>query len=172
MKLSGLANKKVIRWLCCLLLAGSLGLPFHSQTKTQEPFARVPAPLRERLIQRLKNLIEYQREKQWGKLYTLLSIASIQGESKEDFIKRNQHWYTEVVPDDLILDFHPRDTVAHESSANAGWWTVYGCAKLRKKGHTVELQATVDAYRERGDWYFSQVGVITPIDGNPEPCSP
>lgn len=172
MKLRDLPNNKIVQWLCCLLLTSSLCLPFHGQVKRQGPFAEVPAPLRARLVQRLKNLIEYQRGKQWGKLYILLSVTSIQGESKEDFIKRNHHWYTEVVPDDLILDFHPRNTIAHESSANAGWWVIYGCAKLREKGRIVELKASVEAHRERGDWYFSQVGIITPIDGKPTPCSP
>jgi hypothetical protein len=168
MKLRVLPNKKGVQWLCFLLLASSLGLPLYSHAKTQEPFAKVPAPLRARLIQRLKSLIDYQREKQWEKLYTLLSVTSTQGESKEDFIKRNQRWYTEVAPDDLILDFHPRDTVVHESSADTGRWIIYGCAKVREKG----LQASVEAHRERGDWYFSPVGIITPIDGDPKACSP
>lgn len=168
--MSGFANKKMIQCLCCLFLAGSLALPVHSQAKTQEPFASVPTLLRERLIQRLKMVVDHQRGKHWGALYPLLSVTVTHRESKEDFIKRNQRWYTDVPPEDLILNFHPKNTMVHRSSAEDGWWTVYGCAKVRNKGQIVELQATVDAYREQGDWYFSEVGIVTQVDEHPKPC--
>jgi hypothetical protein len=119
----------------------------------------------------LKLLVEYQRTQQWEKQYELLSISSTEGDSKEEYAKRNRYWYREVVPEDLILDFTPKATTVHESSSDAGWWTIEGCAKFRKKGRIVELHASVDAYRDRGNWYFSSVGVITPIDGKPQPCS-
>lgn len=121
-------------------------------------------------MERLKLLVEYQRTQQWEKQYELLSISSIQGSNKEEYAKRNRHWYTEVVPGDLILDFVPRATTVHEASTDARWWTIEGCAKYREKGRVVELHASVDAYRERGNWYFSTIGVITPIDGPPQPC--
>jgi hypothetical protein len=122
------------------------------------------------LVERLKLLVEYQRTQQWEKHYDLLYFTFTENVSKEEYAKRNRRWYTEIVPDDLILDFTPKATIAHESSEDAGWWTIYGCAKFRKKGRVVELYASVDAYRDRGNWYFSSVGAITPIDGKPEPC--
>jgi hypothetical protein len=146
-------------------------MPTYGQIKDQDVFAPVPAALRAGLVERLKLLIEYQRTQQWEKQYDLLSIAFTQGNSKEEYVKSYRHWYTEVVPEDLILDFAPKATTVHESSPDAGWWTIEGCAKFRKKGHIVELHASVDAYRDRGNWYFSSVGVITPIDGKPQPCS-
>lgn len=148
--------------LCCM--------PANGQIKDQDVFAPVPAALRTTLVERLKLLIEYQSTQQWEKHYDLLSIAFTQGTSKEEYVKRNRHWYAEVVPEDLILDFAPKATTVHESSPDAGWWTIEGCAKFRKKGRIVELYASVDAYRDRANWYFSSVGVITPIDGNPQPC--
>ena len=154
----------------CLLLLVLCCMPAYGQIKDQDVFAPVPAALRADLVERLKLLIEYQRTQQWGKQYDLLSIAFTQGKSKEEYVKRNRHWYTEVVPDDLILDFTPKATTVHESSPDAGWWTIYGCAKLRLKGQMEQLYASVDAHRERGNWYFSTVGVITPIDGSAERC--
>lgn len=163
-------NRQMRLGRLCLLLLVVCFMPAYGQIKDQEIFAPVPSPLRADLVERLKLLIEYQRTQQWEKQYDLLSIAFTQGKSKEEYAKRNRHWYTEVVPEDLILDFAPKATTVHESSADAGWWTIEGCAKLRKKGRIVELHASVDAYRDRGNWYFSSVGVITPIDGRAQPC--
>lgn len=142
----------------------------YGQVKDQDVFAPVPEALRVGLVERLKLLIEYQRTQQWEKQYELLSISSKQGDSKEEYAKRNRHWYTEVVPEDLVVDFAPKATTTHESSAEGGWWTIYGCAQLRRKGHVERLYASVDAHREGGNWYFSTIGVIAPIDGTPQPC--
>lgn len=148
--------------LCCVTA--------HGQAKDEYVFASVPADLRASLVKRLKVLVEYQRTQQWEKQYDLLSITATQGDSREEYAKRNRRWYTEVVPDDLILDFIPKTTTAHESPADTRWWTIYGCARLRKKGRTVELYASVDAHREGGNWSFSPIGIITPVDGQAKPC--
>lgn len=163
-------RKVKIQW-ACLLLAMLCSVSAQGQTKTEDVFAPVPADLRASLAERLKLLIEYQRTQQWGKHYDLLSYTSTQGESKEEYVKRNQHWYTDVVPEVLILDFILKALITHESSAKVGWWAIEGCAKFRGKGGGIkELYAEVDAHRERGNWFFSPIGAITPIDGNPKPC--
>jgi hypothetical protein len=142
-------------WLAILWCA-----PVYGQNKDQDVFAPVPAALRASLAERLKLLVEYQSTQQWEKQYDLLSITFTQGDSKEEYVKRNLHWYTKVVPDDSILDFTLKATTMHEASEEAGWWTIYGCAKFRKKGRIVELYASVDAHREGGDWYFTSVGEV------------
>lgn len=164
------SNRQLRLRRTCLLLFILCSMPVHGQVKDQEAFAPVPAALRAGLVERLKLLIEYQRTQQWEKQYELLSNSSVQGESKEEYAKRSRHWYREVVPEDLIIDFVPKVTTTREASADAGWWTIYGCAKLRRKGRTEQLHASVDAHRERGDWYFSSIGVITSIDGPPQQC--
>ena len=154
----------------CLLLAVLLYVPVWGQVKDQDAFTPIPANLQASLAERLKLLVEYQRTQQWEKQYDLLSITFTQGDSKEVYVARSRRHYTEVAPDDLILDFVPKATTVHEASTEAGWWTIYGCATLRKKEQTVELYASVEAHREDGKWYFSSVGVVTPIDGNRKPC--
>jgi hypothetical protein len=140
------------------------------QPPKQEWLDSMPKPLQARLAERLRLLTEYQSGKQWERHYDLLSIRIVDNLTKEEYVKRNENWYGSVVPDDLILDFKPTHSTAHESSAESGWWTIYGCAKLRNKGRFTELRASVDAYRESGDWFFSTIGVITPVDGKPQPC--
>lgn len=159
-----------VRFLSLFLVA-LICVPTHGQGKFEDVFAGVPTTLRVDLAQRLKLLIEYQRTQQWEKHYDLLSISSTEGRTKEEYARHNRHWYTEVVPDDLIFDFVPRATMVHEASEDAGWWTIEGCARLRRKGHIEVLYASVDAHRERGNWYFSTIGVVTPIDGPPRRCA-
>lgn len=158
-----------VQAISCLLLA-SLCFPTQGQSKNEEIFASIPAPLRARLADRLKLLVEYQRTQQWGKQYDLLSELFTQGKSKKEFVKLNKHYYTEVMPDDLILDFTPKSVTSQSESVDYGEWTIFGCAKLRTKGRILQLYASVSAYRDKNDWYFSQVGVIAPVDGQPEPC--
>ena len=160
-----------VKLLLCLLLLTLCCMPTYGQMKDHDVFAPVPAALQASLVERLRLLIEYQRTQQWDKQYDLLSIAVTQGNSKDEYVKRNRHWYTEVAPEDLVLDFAPKTTIVRESSADAGWWTIEGCARFRQHGRIVALPAAVDAYRDRGNWYLSSVGVITPIDGKPQPCS-
>lgn len=159
------------RWLFSLLLVLCC-LPVYGQQpiRAEEIFAPVPAALRATLAERLNLLVDYQRKQQWERQYELLSSIYTQGDSKEEYASRNRHWYKDVAPDDLILDFSPKSTTVHEASPDTGWWTIYGCAKVRRKGHEEQLYATVDARREGGTWYFSTIGVITPIDGQPQRC--
>lgn len=150
-----------------LLLIALLITPAHGQTKDDDVFAQVPAALRARLVERLKLLIEYQRAQQWEKQYDLLSVLVTQGDSKEAHVKRLQRWYAKGLGDTLV-DFTPK-TVSYGTGAPFDA-VIFGCVKLRQKKRIIELYASVEAYRENDDWYFSPVGVITPIDGKPQSC--
>lgn len=141
-----------------------------AKAKYEDVFSAVPAPLRTRLVERLKLLIDYQRTQQWEKQYDLLSELVTQGKGKDEFVKLNRHYYTEVVPDDLILDFTPHSLTAQSESVDYGEWTIFGCARLQKKGHTLQLYGSVSAYRQNNDWYFSQVGLVMQVGGQPENC--
>lgn len=154
----------------CLLLALLCCVPAYAQIRDENVFAPLPPDLRAGLGERLKLLIEYQRTQQWEKQYELLSVTATQGDNREEYAERTRRWYTKVVPEDLLLDFVPKSMTVHESSADAGWLTLYGCGKLRKQGQIVELYASVEAHRERGEWFFSTIGVVTPVGGKPRPC--
>jgi len=141
----------------------------YGQSKDEDVFGAVPAQLRARLVERLKLLVEYQRTQQWDKQYHLLSELFTQGDTEEVHVQRLKHLYAESLGE-VLIDFVPRSVAVHSASVDYGEWTLFGCAKLREKGRVVELYASASAYREKGDWYFSSIGVITPIDGRPEPC--
>lgn len=159
---------QVMRWsFICLLIASLFSVPTYGQANDQDVFAPVPALLRTRLVERLKLLIEYQRTQQWEKQYDLLSVVATQGDSKEEHVKRLQRWYAEGLGD-ILIDFTPK-SVTYKSGAPFDA-AIFGCAKLREKGRIVEFYASVEAYREQDEWYFSPIGVVTPVDGKPQPC--
>ena len=158
-----------IRTAISLIVIGLFWIPMRGQAKDQDVFTPVPVILRARLIERLNLLVDYQRAQQWEKQYDLLSVLFTQGTSKEEFVKLSRDWYAQGLGTTL-LDFTPNAVVVHSGSVDHGEWTIYGCAKVREKKRIVQLYASVDAHRENGDWFFSQVGVITPIDGKAKPC--
>lgn len=141
----------------------------HGQIKEPDVFNSVPAPQRARLIERLTLLIKYKRTQQWANLHGLLAEIYIGGESKEQFTKRFANLQAQGLLDELI-DFTPKSTVVHSESVDHGEWTIFGCAKLSEKKQTRYLYASVTAWREKGDWFFSDIGIITPIDGPAQRC--
>ena len=152
-----------------LIVIAPFWIPTQGQAKNQDAFIPVPVNLRARLIERLTLLVDYQRSQQWEKQYDLLSVLFTQGKGKEEFVKVSRDWYAQGLGTTL-LDFTPKAVVVHSGSVDHGEWTIYGCAKVREKKRTVKLYASVDAHRENGDWFFSQVAVVTPIDGKTKPC--
>lgn len=158
---------QIIRWGFACLLAVLLCVPAYGQADDEDVFASVPTTLRARLVERLKLLIEYQRAQQWQKQYDLLSVAATQGDSREEHIARLNRVYAEGLGD-ILIDFTPR-AVTYGSGAPFDA-AIFGCVKLREKGRIVELHGSVEAYRENDDWFFSPIGVVTPVDGKPQPC--
>jgi hypothetical protein len=152
-----------------LILIGFLSVPAKGQAKNEDVFAAVPLALRARLVERLKLLVEYQRLEAWEEQYDLLSVLFTQGKGKREFVKESREWYAQGLGTRL-LDFIPKAVVVNSESLDHGEWTIYGCATVREKKRNVRLYALVDAHRENGDWYFSQVGIITSIDGNAKRC--
>jgi len=63
----------------------------YAQNTNSKAFEAIPPPLRQRLVERLALYVEYQRSRQYDKLYDLLSWSTIQrvyrGQSKEEFVR-------------------------------------------------------------------------------------
>jgi hypothetical protein len=132
-----------------------------------DPFIGVPASVRSRLVDRLKLLIEYDRTQQWDKMYELLSERFTQGETKEHLINRRRY-VAEKLGGDELVDFTPQAMTA--LTPDSGWWFIRGCGEFKSAGRTKRVESVVEAYLQKGDWYFSQIRMNTPIDGDPKPC--
>lgn len=115
-------------------------------------FDPIPANERAHLAERLKLLVEYQRTKQYEKLFEMLPKVHTQHPelSKEKFladIRRNGKSH--------IVDFVPKYII--ENPTIDGEYVIYGCAKVREGWSTRRWQATIYASLENGEWYFSDI---------------
>ena len=128
------------------------------QSEAQKVFDVVPEAMRARLVERLSNYTEYQRSKQYEKLYDLFSESTIKnlfrGQSKTEFINAWQKGDNEGTSRRLI-EFIPGHTekIAGEST---DIYVIYGRAKFCEGGKVVEKKRTaIEAHLQNGDWYFS-----------------
>jgi hypothetical protein len=139
--------------------------PAHGQTPDTGALAEVPAPLRAGLIARMNLLFEYNRGEQWENLYDLLYEPT---QSREQYVEQNKR-FSQQFGSDPILEFTPQSAML--LYPESGWWYIKGCAKQRKGGSILQLEADVQARLRGGEWYFSGFGVSIPTDGKPKPCA-
>lgn len=127
----------------------------------------VPPALRGRYVERLRLLIEYRKNKEWGRLYHLLSVNVLRGRTKERFVNDYRRYPGVAGSGRSLYDFVPKDTVREDESS--GRWRTSGCAKL--VGLKTWINAFVLAWRENDDWYFSDLDIFLPRDTSFQPCS-
>jgi hypothetical protein len=127
-----------------------------AQASDAEVFAAVPEAQRARLIERLNLLIEYQQTQQWAKQYDLLSSLTKSAEGKQDFVNRTRQAYTKWGRTPLI-SFTPYNVGQVQAAPGRTPWVIAGCSQVLEKGEKVSKLAIVEAYWEKGDWYFSEV---------------
>jgi hypothetical protein len=152
-----------------LVLTALLVMPAQSQADNlTKVFAPVDVALRQRLAERLRLYVEYERTHQWDKLYDLTSKQYLENDSREEFVKRQRFFSGDGFSD--TLGFIPQSTVTSYYGIE-GNYSIEGCMKVRWKGRIHYWHAGVDAYWEDGDWYFSTISTITGIDAPPRPCA-
>jgi hypothetical protein len=96
----------------------------------------------------------------------LLSSHNIHGRSKEQVIQDYKNYPGIAGSDHRLVTFEPKGT---SFQPDAQKWVVSGCARL--SGVTVSIDAFVVAWRENGDWYFSDVDTLLPRDTSFKACS-
>jgi hypothetical protein len=136
----------------------------------RDPLSPIPVHQRTRLIERLNLLVEYQNAQQWEKVYDLL-IESIKGRrSKKDYANSRREVET-IAPISTLIAFVPTEAIPIDQWQDGGEWQLLGCAKYHRKGGIILLKSAVGAELLQGEWFFTEVGVATQIDGPEEPCS-
>jgi hypothetical protein len=152
---------QLLRLIEYVVLVALLSVSTQGQVRDEKYLAPVPRPVRGRLIERLKLLLEYERTRQYDKEFDLLSNIYTQ-ESREKFLKR--------IGGKDKLDFTPISIGIVLREKDYEWWWIDGCATKIDSGK--RLDAYVWAYLQHGEWYFSVVAINVPIDGAPKPCLP
>ena len=151
-----------------LLLSGfmivMLGMSAAAQSKAEKVFEVVPEAERARLLERLHLYVEYQREKDYDKLFDLFSDATknkyFNGLSKADFVKAYQNG-DERGSSSRLIEFTPTDTQKISADGNDDLFVIYGRAKVCEGNKVIEKKhVSIEAQRQNGDWYFSLMADI------------
>ena len=141
-----------------------LGVNAYGQSKEEKVFDAVPEALRARLIERLQLYVDYQRTKEYEKLFDLFSETTISkffnGQSKADFVKAYQSGDARGSSSRLI-EFTPTDTEKITADSGAELFVIYGRAKLCEGGKAIEKKrVAIEAQLQNGDWYFSPIADV------------
>lgn len=139
---------------------------------SQDPRAKSYAPLtaqdRVRLIERLNLFVKYQVAQQWEKQYDLLSSLDRRAEGKLDFVNRTRQAYLKWGRKPL-LQFKPFKAGLIQADANQELIFVVGCSELLDKDKKILEVTAIEAYKERNDWFFSELHTQAPEPGT-DPC--
>jgi hypothetical protein len=146
--------------------ASVMSVPTYSQTKEQkkeqEVLAAIPQHLRARLIERLNLYVEYERTKQYEKLYDLLwdYVVDPNSLSREAYVNASKKTIAEGYRS-ILLEFKPTGTL-DLSVTDEGLirYDIWGTAKVDDEGKIYEKDAAIEARWLYGDWYFSGVADV------------
>ncbi len=139
-----------------------------AQTQGAQVFSAIPEERRGRLIERLRSLVQYQRNQQWSKQYELLSTLQRRAQSKQDFINLNRQMYSKWGRTPLV-EFVPLKITLEQVDKTEKVLFIAGCSVVLEKGTKVTKAALVEAYWEKGDWFFSEVQNLGAV-GDGFPC--
>lgn len=146
--------------------ASGMFAPTYSQTKEQKKeqkvFAAVPQHLRARLIERLNLYVEYERTKQYEKLYSLLweYVVDPNSLSREAYVNASKKTVAEGYRS-ILLEFKPTGTI--DLSVNEEGlvrYDIWGTAKVDSEGTIYKKDAAIEARWINGEWYFSSVADV------------
>lgn len=157
MKITSTLHHSHKGFLMCALILVLFTLSVQARGREQSVFDVVPEPLRAQLIERLKLYVEYQRTRQYEKLYDLYSRTTIErvfkNQTRDEFVLAFQKGDAERISV-RIMDFSPT-SVEKTTKENADLYNIYGKAKLCQQGEMVEGPVVIGAQLENGVWHFS-----------------
>ena len=140
----------------CRLVLVSLGLLLLGATSIaqvgleQNWLKPVPPRLRTRLVARVEQYVEYDRERKYEQLYELFSesaLKSLSVKTKDDYVKSRRDSYH-------ILSFWPRSITCDKTRAKC---EITGTADLQWQDEIpVRCTMLISSTVQNGEWYLSQ----------------
>jgi len=159
------AGTGTVRWyvqiLCfafAVVLAGRVA--YAQEGVSPQVLEPIPEPLRAQLVERLGLYVEYQRTKQYDKLYDLLSRSAIhtifKDQTKEEFLRAYRAGDAQRTSTRLI-QFTPTAIQLVQGDAS-DVYVIYGTATISQMGDlTKKPRVAVTTQLQDGKWYFSPV---------------
>lgn len=149
---------QILCFACAVVLAGRVAYAQGGvNPKVLEP---IPEPLRPQLLERLDLYVEYQRTKQYDKLYDLMSRSTIhlvfKDQTKEEFVRAYQAGDAQRTSIRLI-EFTPT-AIQQMQGDGSDVYVMYGAATMCQMGDlTKKRRVAVTTQLQDGKWYFSPV---------------
>lgn len=145
-------------------LHADLGTPSKDWLKkdTRKLLEEVPEPLRPQLIERLSLYVEYERTKQYDKLYEVRFFRSTihKDQTKEEFVRNSQIGDARGTNSRLI-EFTPTAIQKIQDADGQDLYDIYGKATMCEMGELIKKpRVAITARLQSGKWYFSTVGDI------------
>ncbi|HEX8494748.1 MAG TPA: hypothetical protein VF658_18025 [Pyrinomonadaceae bacterium] len=139
------------RWhFSWLLILMCLIVPAAGQVKDSRKFRAVPAPLRQRLVERFNLYIEYERTQQYKKLFDLLSQTYIANQNL------SRAHFPEYRSRNKLIDFKLKAVSTSIIVGNTDEYEITGMAKFQRGENISSEEVLLKAYWQDGDWYFSE----------------
>ena len=140
-----------------LLIVVCLALPASGQVENSKKFRPVPAQLRERLVERFNLYVEYERTRQYEKLFDLLSQEYISNQH----LTREGYLQSRLL--DKLVEFKPRAVTKEPARVylkgviipNLNVYEIIGIAKFQRGAKVVEEERLLEARLQDNDWYFT-----------------
>ncbi len=141
--------------LCFVLLAV---VCVHGQTQSKSVLDPIPKSKQASLIDALNQAVEFQQNRNWAGIYTLLkkpvSFSDQPNVSQDDYVKQmtkyNKTGFTK------ILEFTP-DSVFFTGDDTEGFAIVFGCGKYKDGFSKPKYKSQAEVYLVAGEWKFSSI---------------
>ena len=125
-------------------------------------FKQIPAEQRTKLVDRLNLFIKLEKEGKWNESFGMISGTFKQniqgGYSLDDYKKDKNTKIDKFVPESLTPIDKQTVYTAKSGETVEGQFFINGCG--RSKAGTGNLATVIEAYWEKGDWYFSFMEVL------------
>jgi hypothetical protein len=147
--------------LYALLSAGWTNLVFQqTETTSNEPYRTVPADYREPLRLLINRIIELEKQRQWQKLYDLMS-PSYRTDSRDEFVRSHSRT-------SRLIEFNVDQVI--ESHTDKSNWITFGCAVFERDGKKNGWRSAIYANLSNSQWLASTVLVNGGEGSGYSPC--
>jgi hypothetical protein len=155
-------HHRQVKLFGCVLAIMLVAVCARGQGKEEKVFDAVPEASRARLVERLKLYVEYQRAKDYEKLYDLYTESTIKniykGQSREEFAAACRKG--DALGTSFRLVKLTPTAINKATSDGLEGYDIYGDAELIQSGKLVERYVLIEAQLKNGEWYFSEVGEV------------
>ena len=143
------------------LVMGPVTFKFQAdQTPKRDVYDAISPEHREGLKQVVKQMTELQEQRQWNKIYDIIS-GPYRMETRDEFVRHNQR-------SSRLIRFEAERTM--QSPISNSDWIVVGCAFFERNGQRKAWQSSMHATLSDGKWSVSIVLITVGEHGGFAPC--